>query len=174
MITAQSIFKNCDIDEEIYVGVPSYVWASLALERPTFRYHALAGNITQLVGVCLINMEKVPGNDFFLAGTNFPDLTDAKVEYKDGKLDVLEPAKFTNPDIKYVLPLWCKSGVVFSQRKSIDVNHFKKGPFQLHDLITVTASFGTARVEPEKILGIEISHASLNKVLKVSSTTGKN
>ncbi|CAL9917646.1 conserved hypothetical protein [Candidatus Liberibacter solanacearum] len=180
LITAKAIFRKRYIDvdsEQIYVLVPSEVWASLfALEKATSKDYintaALqAGRIEAFAGVWFVNMEKVPGDDLFPAGTGFPGLIDAQNEYKDGKLRLITPAKFENDNIKYVLPIYCKSAVVFAQRKALDIQH-SKDPSRWHaPQITLTASFGATRVEPEKILGIEISHNSLKGVPKLEKYT---
>ncbi|ONI59078.1 hypothetical protein AYJ09_01450 [Candidatus Liberibacter solanacearum] len=180
LITAKAIFQKRYIDvdsERIYVLIPSEVWASLfALEKATSKDYIntaslQAGRIEVFAGVSFINMEKVPGDDLFPAGTNFPSLVDAKVEYSAGKPKIIEPAKFKNEEIKYVLPIYCKSAVVFAQRKALDIQH-SKDPSKWHaPQITLTASFGATRVEPEKILGIEISHASLKGVPKLEKYT---
>ncbi|ADR51936.1 hypothetical protein CKC_05765 [Candidatus Liberibacter solanacearum CLso-ZC1] len=176
LITAKSIFmeRHIDVDsEQIYVLVPSDVWASLfALEKATSKDYintaALqAGRIEAFAGVRFINMEKVPGNNLFPSGTQFPGLTDSKIKNVAGQVGVTSSAKFANDKIKYVLPIYCKSAVAFTQRKAVEVKH-SEDPSKWHaPQITLTASFGAARVEPEKILGIEISHASLKGVPKL-------
>ncbi|XCD44426.1 phage capsid protein (plasmid) [Candidatus Liberibacter asiaticus] len=179
LITAKSIFRKRYIDvdsEQVYVLVPSDVWASLfALERATSKDYintaALqAGKIEAFAGVWFINMEKVPGNDLFPVGTKFPGLIDGKVEYPNGKPTVKSSAKFEDTKIKYVLPIYCKSAVVFTQRKAIDVQH-SKDPGKWHaPQITLTSSFGATRIEPDKILGIEISKDSLKGVPVLKGT----
>lgn len=175
LIKAKSIFKKRYIDvdsEQLYVGVPSDVWASLfALEKATSKDYIntatlQAGKIESFAGFWFVDIEKVPGDDSFPIGTQFPGLTDPKYTVKLNDRGVREQtkgssAKFEN-DIKYVLPVWCKSAVVFSQRKNITTEH-SKDPSKWHaPQLTVTASFGATRVEPEKILGIEISASSLS------------
>lgn len=116
-----------------------------------------AGKIEAFAGFWFVDIEKVPGDDLFPAGTKFPNLTDAVF---DANRKVTKPASLKS-GIKYVLPCWCKSGVVFSQRKAITTEH-SKDPGKWHaPQITVTASFGATRVEPDKVLGIEIPEASL-------------
>ncbi|KGB27535.1 hypothetical protein GS16_00345 [Candidatus Liberibacter solanacearum] len=180
LITAKAIMRKRYIDvdsEQIYVLVPSDVWASLfALEKATSKDYintaALqAGKMEAFAGVWFINLEKVPGDDLFPSGTQFPGLTDSKTDNVKGKVTVTSSASFANDKIKYVLPIYCKSAVAFTQRKAIEVKH-SEDPGKWHaPQITLTASFGATRVEPEKILGIEISHASLKGVPKLVKDT---
>ncbi|AHA28021.1 phage capsid protein [Candidatus Liberibacter americanus] len=182
LITAKAIMRKRYIDvdsEQIYVLVPSDVWASLfALEKATSKDYVnsaalQSGKMEAFAGVWFINMEKVPGDDLFPSGTQFPNLTDSKIENDKGKYKAISSAKFADDKIKYVLPIYCKSAVVFAQRKAIEVKH-SEDPSKWHaPQITLTASFGATRVEPEKILGIEITKNSLKYVPHIIEKASK-
>lgn len=182
LITARGIFRKRYVDldsEQLYVLVPSEVWVSLfALEKATSKDYIntaslQAGKIEVFAGVWFVDIESVPGDDFFPAGTSFPGLVDAEIDMSSGEPSIKKSARFENKDIKYVLPIYCKSAVAFSQRKNIEIKH-SEDPSKWHaPQITLTASFGATRIEPRKILGIEISHASLRGVPKIITAEAK-
>ncbi|MFV0256732.1 hypothetical protein [Candidatus Liberibacter solanacearum] len=74
---------------------------------------------------------------------------------------MITSAKSENADVKYVLPFFCKSAVVFAQRKQLEYRSYPNEYF--HKELFLEISFGAVRKEPQKILGLEITHASLKR-----------
>ncbi|CAL9914323.1 conserved hypothetical protein [Candidatus Liberibacter solanacearum] len=86
-----------------------------------------------------------------------PDTRDKKGIVTERKM--ITSAKFKNEDVKYVLPFFCKSAVVFAQRKQLKYSIY---PGEYSDVkLFLEISFGVVRKEPQKILGLEIMHGSL-------------
>ncbi|MGZ9594884.1 MAG: phage capsid protein [Candidatus Liberibacter asiaticus] len=149
LIKAKAWWMKNDVQvdsEKLIVGLPSDVWVRLfALDKATSKDYVntaslQAGKIDFFAGFTFVNIEKVPGNSGFPSDIKFPRLRDG---------------------VQYVLPCWCASGVAFAQRKNIVVKYGENAQKWHAPQITATASFGAARVEPKKVLGLEITKKSL-------------
>ncbi|QOI69853.1 major capsid protein [Liberibacter phage P-PA19-1] len=156
LIKAKAWWMENDVSvdsERLVVGLPADVWMRLfALDKTTSKDYVnsaslQAGKIDSFAGFTFVNIERVPGKSKFPNDIKFPRLRDG---------------------VQYVLPCWCASGVAFAQRKNIVVK-YGENPQKWHaPQITATASFGAARVEPKKVLGLEITKASLGLAKKAA------
>lgn len=142
------IKRHVNVDaERLYVIVPSEVWMMLfSLERATSRDYVKseslqAGKIDYFAGFSFINYETVPGTQAF----NDLGVTKAPV-VREG--------------VECICPCWCASGMVFVQRKEIEVSYSKDPSKWDAPQIMLKASFGATRIEPNKVVCLEVAKAA--------------
>lgn len=148
---------DVDIDRErITVAVPPVVYRSLfdidqIINRDYVGQTNLdAGRVRYFAGVEILLYKKVPGD------SQFP--SDIKIAG-------------TDMDKNFYCPMWCSTAVEFGTWQSINVSYDRLPTYHNAQQLLATASMGSARLEPNKIVCLEVGKSDADKAKIASEKT---
>lgn len=148
LIEGQVMMADNDVDidaEFINVLVPPAVYKGLFnIEQVTSKDYVNkanldAGRVRYFAGVNIILYNRVPGD------SRFPkDISIAGADFSKN----------------YYCPMWCSSAVEFGWWKNVEVSYDKLPQYHNAQQLLATASFGASRLEPKKIICLEVPKAA--------------